>query len=309
MTGPLRALARRVRQPVLDAVEQRDEAVRLAIGRAESRAVRAAAYDDLRDAEFRVFSQFGEDGIIQHLLGRVPVAEETFVEIGVEDYRESNTRFLAMSDGWRGVIFDAGTAHVDYVRRPTFRWRYPVEARQAFVTRDNVNDLIADAGLRGDIGLLSVDIDGNDCWVLEALEVVRPRIIVAEYNSVLGPHDAVAVPYDPSFDRSTAHWSHLYWGASLPALAHVAAKQGYELVGSNGAGNNAFFVRTDVRAGLTPVAAADAWVRSRFREARDRHGALSFVDSHREGLDAIRHLELVDVVTGERRTVGDLRRR
>lgn len=309
MTGPLRALARRVRQPVLDAIEQRDEAVRLAIGRSESRAVRAAAYDDLRKAEFRVFSQFGEDGIIQHLLGRVPIAEETFVEIGVEDYRESNTRFLAMSDGWRGAIFDAGTAHVDFVHRPTFRWRYPVEARQAFVTRDNVNDLIADTGLQGDIGLLSIDIDGNDCWVLEALRVVRPRIIVVEYNSVLGPHDAVAVPYDPSFDRSTAHWSHLYWGASLAALEHVAGTQGYDLVGSNSAGNNAFFVRTDVRGGLAPVAAADAWVRSRFREARDQHGALSFVDSHREGLEAIRHLEVEDVVTGERRTVGDLRRR
>ena len=306
---PIRRLGHAIRRPLVELGEGRDDALRLAIGRAESRTVRRATYDDLREAEFKVFSQFGEDGIIQYLIGKVDIADDTFVEIGVEDYRECNTRFLMMNDGWRGFAFDVGSAHIDHLRRAEVRWRHAVEPHQAHVTAENVDDVLRSAGVAGDIGLLSIDIDGNDIWVLRSLSVVRPRIIVAEYNSVLGHGRPVAVPYDPAFSRTEAHWSNLYWGASLPALAHVAAEAGYDLVVSNSAGNNAFFVRRDVRGDLPAVSAAQAWVRSRFRESRDRSGAMTFIDSHQEGLDLIGHLPLQDVVTGERCSVAQLRAR
>src|SRR5215212_2223713 len=80
------------------------EQLRLAIGRLESRSVRGARYPRVRDAEFRVFSQFGEDGIIQYLIQNVPIENELFIEFGVQDYRESNTRFLLCNDNWRGLI-------------------------------------------------------------------------------------------------------------------------------------------------------------------------------------------------------------
>jgi hypothetical protein len=81
----------------------------------------------VRDAEFRVFSQFGEDGIIQFLTHRL-APPDTFVEIGVADYAESNTRFLAMKDNWRGVIFNAGTAHIEFLRTSEMAWRYSIDA-------------------------------------------------------------------------------------------------------------------------------------------------------------------------------------
>jgi hypothetical protein len=277
----------------------------LAIGRAESRAVRAARYDRLGDAEFRIFSQFGEDGIIQHLISRVPIENETFVEFGVADYRESNTRFLVCNDNWRGLIMDGGTAHVDFVRTDPIGWRHHVDARSVFITRENVNDVIADAGFRGDIGLLSVDIDGNDYWVVDRLNVVTPRILIVEYNSTFGPTAAVTVPYDPSFNRTAAHQSNLYWGASLQALALAAGRLGHVFVGSNRAGNNAFFVRSDVLGDVAPIDVARGWVDARFRESRDVDGNLTFVGSQKERLALIAQMPVIDVGTGETRTVQE----
>lgn len=281
------------------------ELVLLAIGRIESRAVRTARFHRLRDAEFRIFSQFGEDGIIQHLISRVPIQHDVFVEFGVDDYRESNTRFLLCNNNWRGLILDGGTAHIDFIRSDPIGWRHSIDARSVFVTRDNINQSIAQAGISGDIGLLSVDIDGNDYWVLEAIDVVSPRIIVVEYNSTFGSEAAVTVPYDPSFDRTKAHPSNLYWGASLAALCLAADRMGMAFVGSNSNGNNAFFVRRDVLADLSPLTPQEGWVDARFRESRDREGNLTYLGGRAKRLDAIADKPLVNVVNGSMTTVRD----
>lgn len=278
----------------------------LAIGRMESRRVRSERYEDLADAEFRIFSQFGEDGIIQYLVGKVPIEHETFVEFGVQDYRESNTRFLVWNDNWRGLILDGGTAHVEYVRSDPIGWRHWIDARSTFVTRDNINAEIAAAGISGDIGLLSIDIDGNDYWVLEAIDVVRPRILIVEYNSTFGPEAAVTIPYDPAFDRTRAHSSNLYWGASLAAVAMAADQKGLSLVGSNSAGNNAFFVRQDLLGELKPLQPSEAWVDARFRESRDDEGNLTFIASREQRLAAIAEMPLLDVRAGTSITVEAL---
>ena len=279
--------------------------LRLLVGRAEARHVRSRSLDDLRAAELRVFSQFGEDGILQALIGRVAIERELFVEIGVEDYTEANTRFLLENDHWSGVIVDAGDAHVRFVRQRGLDWRYGLLAVQAFVTRENVDELLRDAGVGGDIGLLSIDIDGNDYWILEAVGAIEPRIIVVEYNAVFGPEAAITVPYAPRFERMRAHWSGLYFGASLAALEHLASAKGYRLVGTNRAGNNAFFVRSDVLGELRAVAAREAWARCRFRQARDEAGRLTLADPHTEGLKAMARLPVVEVSTGRTTTVGE----
>jgi hypothetical protein len=275
--------------------EQRLDAVRAQVGGLESRLLRSSPPGSVRDAEFRVFSQFGEDGIIQHLVGRVPVEYEVFVEFGVEDYSESNTRFLLVHDNWRGLVMDGGGAHEAFLRRTGLDWRHDITAKTAFVDRDNINGLIRSAGIEGDIGLLSVDIDGNDLWVLEAIDVVSPRILVVEYNSNFGPEAAVTVPYDPGFERGQAHPSHLYWGASLAALDLVAGRKGYVLVGGNSAGNNAFWVREDVAGDLVRVAVKDAYAVSRFRESRDESGQLTYVRLREARLRLIRDQPLWDL--------------
>jgi hypothetical protein len=282
------------------------DAVRLALGRAEARTVRSATFDRLSEAEFQVFSQWGEDGIIQYLLGKVPMGEPSFVELGVEDYSECNTRFLLCHDNWSGLIVDGGSRHLRFVRLRGLDWRYDLRAVQAWVTRENVDAIVGGAGLRGDIGLLSVDLDGNDYWIVEAVSAVSPRVLVVEYNSTFGPDLAITVPYQAGFQRRQAHWSCLYYGASLAALVHLASRKGYVFVGSNSAGNNAFFVRRDVAGALRGLGAREGWVASRFRESRDRRGRLSFLGPHRERRRVMAELPVVEVTTGRTVSLGSL---
>ena len=161
----------------------------------------------------------------------------------------------------------------------------------------HLNQLIGDNGFRGEIGLLSVDIDGNDYWVWDRLDVVNPVIVVAEYNSVFGADHAITVPYDPGFTRGNAHYSHLYWGASLKALSLVADRKNYALVGCNSAGNNAFFVRRDRLNGLKELTAEAAYVESKFKESRDANGQLTFLTGKKR-LEEIRGMPVHDVLRG-----------
>jgi hypothetical protein len=174
-----------------------------------------------------------------------------------------------------------------------------------FVTRENINEMIRSAGLHGDIGLLSVDIDGNDYWVLDAIDAVDPRILIVEYNSTFGPHAAVTVPYDASFHRTSADYSNLYWGASLSALCLVAERKGLALVGTNSAGNNAFFVRVDLLGTLEHRSPEEVWVDARFRESRDEAGNLTFISGREAKLRTIEHLPVVDVRTGRTLQIKD----
>lgn len=282
------------------------DALHAAIGTSEARWARGANLLNPREAEFRVFSQFGEDGIIQYLVGKVPITRTAFAEIGVGSYRESNTRFLLIHDNWEGVIFDAGEDHVQFVQESEVGWRHSIQAVSAWVSRANINKELARWGVSGDIGLLSVDVDGNDYWLLDALEVAEPRIIVVEYNSLFGPVSAVSVPYDPHFDRFSAHPSSLYFGASIRALHLLMSSRGYRLVAGNSVGSNLFFVREDVAGDLPSLSPAEAYVRSRFQQSRDVWSKPHAGDSHADALRRMRGLPLVDVEGGDIVRVGDL---
>jgi hypothetical protein len=262
---------------------------------------------DIRSAEFKVFSQFGEDGIIQYLIrqARIPSRKQIFVEFGVESYDEANTRFLVLNDNWRGLIIDGSSSNVRRVRSTPIYWRHNLIAVNAFVDADNINGILTDNGFSGEIGLLSVDIDGNDYWVWEKINVLDPIIVVAEYNSIFGAKHAVTVPYDKSFIRSHAHSSHLYWGASLRALVQLGERKGYAFVGSNSAGNNAFFVRQDSLNGQRVLTVAEGYVESQFRESRDEFGRLTFL-SGAARLQKIIDMPVYDVERNSVVRIGDL---
>jgi hypothetical protein len=282
---------------------EQDE-MRLAIGRLETHLLDVRNPAKLEDAEFRVFSQFGEDGIIQQLVRTVRPAETTFVEIGTGDYRESNTRFLLQNNNWRGLVIDGGEDHVKFVLGSGLAWRQDVEPVSAFVTRDNVNQLISSNGFSGKIGLLSVDVDGIDYWLWDAIDVVDPAIVVSEYNAVWGPDATITVPYDPSFVNSEKHYSQIYFGASLGALVHQATKRGYRFVGCASNGANAFFVREDVAGDLPNETARSGFRESRFLTARNEDGTLSRERSVAKRVALVGHLPVVDVTTGEDTTVA-----
>jgi hypothetical protein len=264
------------------------------LGRIENRQLFGLDASQIADSQFSVFSQWGEDGIIQHLLRQVPVSRKVFIEFGVENYTESNTRFLLVKDNWAGLVIDGSQSNIDFIKKDGIYWRHNLKAVQAFITRDNINALISSSGLSGDVGLLSIDIDGNDYWIWDAIDVVSPAIVVIEYNSRFGPEKAVTIPYDANFSRSSAPGAGIYYGASLSGLANLARRKGYALVGSNSAGNNAFFVKRTLKPETLPeLTPSEAYVRAQFRETRGRSGELLFLDQAQEK-STLEHLPLVD---------------
>jgi hypothetical protein len=255
-------------------------------------------YEKLSDYEFQVFSQWGEDGIIQFLVRKLNICSKIFVEFGVETYHEANTRFLMMKDNWSGLVIDGSKSNINMIKNQSISWRYSLTAVESFITAENINSIITENGIHGEIGILSVDIDGNDYWVTKAIDCIQPILLINEYNSVFGSDRAISVPYDPSFVRSSAHHSNLYYGASLAALTHLANKKGYALVGCNSNGNNAFYVRRDRLATLKELSVQEAFVDAKFREARDKKGKLLFLtDSNR--YKNIQGLPVINVITNQ----------
>ena len=230
----------------------------------------------IQDAEYKVFSQCGDDGIIQYLIKQVSIRSRSFVEFGVETYVEANTRFLLINNNWKGLILDGSPENIDYIQSDSFFWQYHLIAKQAFITAENINSLLTENGFKGPLGLLSIDIDGNDYWVWKAIDVVEPDIVVAEYNSLFGAERAITIPYQPDFVRSKAHYSYLYFGTSLAALCDLAIEKGYSFIGCNSTGVNAYFVKNSQLGSLKPLTAAEGYVYSMFREARDPSGKLTY---------------------------------
>jgi hypothetical protein len=253
---------------------------------------------NLQDYEFRVFSQWGEDGIIQKLIKTVEISNNTFIEFGVENFLESNCRFLMMKDNWSGFVIDGSNKNINQIRQSSFFWKFDIQAKEAFITSANINSLLSESGFDKDLGILSIDIDGVDYWILEAIDHFEPRILILEYNAVFGPERTVTVPNDPSFNRTSKHFSNLYFGASFSALRDLAASKGYTLVGTNSSGGNAFFVRNDLMdQELKDFAVTAKFTNSKFRESRNEKGELTFLRGE-ERIAAIKGLTVINTQTG-----------
>lgn len=281
-------------------VEKKQNETLILLGGLHCSRVRALQnIQSLNEAEFKVFSQWGEDGIIQYLISNVEIDDNrTFVEFGVEDYNEANTRFLLINDNWRGLIMDGSEENIRKVQHDPIYWRYHLTAVAKFITKDNINGLIAEYIGAGDLGILSIDVDGNDYWIWKAIDCVFPRIVICEYNSVFGAKHAVTVPYDEGFVRTDAHYSNLYWGASLAAFCHLAREKGYDFVGSNSTGCNAFFVRKDLSTKLRKFTPEEGYVESKYRESRDKDYSMTFV-AGKDRIKVIQDKLIFDVTTGK----------
>lgn len=233
----------------------------------------------LHETEFKVFSQWGDDGIIQYLVNYLDIDNKTFVEFGVEDYLESNTRFLLINNNWSGLIMDGSEAHISKIKNDEMYWKYDLIAKSAFITVENINQLIAEEEINGRIGLLHIDIDGNDYWIWKALKAVEPIIMIVEYNSTFGFERAITIPYEDNFVRTSEHYSNLYAGSSILSLCDLAEEKGYAFVGCNSAGNNAYFVKKEFLKDIEPLTAMAGFVESKFRESRSEDGKLSYLRS------------------------------
>ena len=267
----------------ISSYEQRLIDIQTMLGRIELRQNQGKMPAIFNENEFKVFSQWGEDGLIQFLLRYVNIENFVFVEFGVETYLESNTRFLMVNNNWSGLVIDGSEDNITYIKSDPIYWRHNLKAHCAFVNKDNINDLLKENGVVGDIGILSIDIDGNDYWVWKAIDVVSPAIVIIEYNARFGVDLSVTVPYDQDFVRSQKHHSEIYFGASIKALCAVAAKKGYAFVGCGSAGVNAFFVRRDLMVKeIKELTVEEGYVRNKFRESRNQDGELIYLSQEDE---------------------------
>jgi hypothetical protein len=198
------------------------------------------AGSDLTRYELRVFSQNGEDGVLVEILNRIGPTHRYFVEFGIQEGVEGNCVLLADVLGWSGLFIEADADGFAQVSRKYAGSR--VQVVQELVTAERFDDILTAAGVPAEPDVLSIDIDGNDVYVWDALERFRPRIVVVEYNSGIAPERPQAQPHDPDrgWDGSGA------FGSNLAALDVVAARKGYRLAHSDLAGVNAFYVRADL---------------------------------------------------------------
>ena len=192
---------------------------------------------------FKVYSQNEEDGIIEEIFNRVGTTNKIFIEFGVENGLECNSHYLLFK-GWRGLWIDGGESYVKEIRNrfaPVIA-NGQLKVLQAFITRENINNLFTQSGFEGEIDLLSIDIDGNDYYVWEAINVVKPRVVVIEYNAKFPPNCDWKQAYNKRHIWDGSDWQ----GTSLKAFELLGRRLGYQLVGTNLNGVNAFFVRKDL---------------------------------------------------------------
>lgn len=249
---------------------------------------------NLKEVEFKAFSQWGEDGIIDWLVSKLPSIKPSFIEFGVSNYKESNTRLLLQSKNWTGLIIDGSTENISAIKSQEIYWKYDIEAKQAFITAENINTLINESGFKKDVGLLSIDIDGNDYWVWKAITNISPAIVICEYNTALGDIYPLTVPYQPDFQRAQAHHSLLYFGASIQALISLGKQKNYTCIGTGSSGCNVFFIRNDLAYHITNNLEDISIYPCKAREARNKTGEMLYVDAI-EGTDIISHLPIIDL--------------
>ena len=265
---------------------------------------RNRAIADLSEIEFKVFSQWGEDGIIEWLVSHLDLPHRRFVEFGAANFEEANCRFLTLNRNWRGLVMDGSPENMDVVKASQLYAKHDITALPIFITAENIDFILTDTGFSGPLGILSIDVDGNDYWIWKTCTAVNPAIVICEYNAVLGDTQPISIPYDAEFKFKQNQHGH-YHGCSIAALRHLAEQRGYEFVGTNSNGVNAFFVRKDLAAPILSLLKTRRAFPSKVRDPRAYHGAPAHVGGVAR-LNLIRHLPVVNVVTGERLAIGDI---
>jgi hypothetical protein len=281
----IRSLIKLVRN--LKYIEDRVENANILLGNIKSDLNNNKKIKNLNEVEFKVFSQWGEDGIIDYLIENLFLKNDyIFIEIGVENYLESNTRYLLIKRNWTGLLIEKSQEDVEFIKKDSIYWKHDLTVLNAFVTKKNINELIlANINNPKKIGLLSIDIDGNDYWIWEALNSITPSVVVIEYSSRLGKENSEVIPkiYDEQFERTKYHYSNIAYGASLKALIELANQKNYFFAGSNSAGTNAFFIRKDLQnEKIKPVSLEEGFVQSKIRESRNKEGKKIFLSLEEE---------------------------
>ncbi|MCP5346830.1 MAG: hypothetical protein R3F41_15465 [Gammaproteobacteria bacterium] len=224
----------------------------------------------LGDVEFRAFSQNGEDGILLYIFSIIGTTNKKCVEICAGNGIECNSANLILNHGWQGLLIDGKAANVQkgkaFYSSHQDSFSFPPKFIEAWVERENVNQLISDNDFSGDVDLLSIDMDGVDYWIWDAIDVIKPRVVVVETQCIWGADTSVTVPYRRDFSSPLIDGFGLYSGASLLAFNKLAKSKGYRLIGTQALGFNAFFVREDVEPEVFPEVTVESCLDKPFVE-------------------------------------------
>jgi len=250
------------------------------------------------ETDLKIYSQNGEDGIIDYLLFSLNIEKPKFIEIGVGDYSESNTRFFFERTSGDGLIIDIIDDFEKKVKEKVKIWKGNLKILQQNIDANNILDTLKNNNFFQKIDLFSLDIDGIDYWVLKELPKNFCKILVAEYNPYFGDKFKITVPNIKNFNRSSYHYSNLCFGASLPALIDLLKTKGMDFVGTNLFKNNAFFVNNDFVKilNLEKINEIDlkSYVNANFRESRNISGSMSYIDP-KNVLNQIKDCKIVDL--------------
>ena len=251
----------------------------------------------LEDFEYKFYSQNGEDGIIDFIVKKLNLRKPTFVEIGVGDYSEANTRFLYETYYSKGLIIDNIENFKEKVLKNISLWRGNLNVLEKNISPENINETL-NKNVDFDIDIFSIDIDGLDYWVLDQIKAKISKVIILEYNSIFGHEKELVVPNLKNFDRTKAHYSNLYYGGSLKSYVSLMAKKGYYLLGVNRLRNNAFFINDDFSKNkyfenIDIMSLAES-TNSNFSESRDEKGNLNYLKNE-EKLKAIADCDVVNL--------------
>ncbi len=225
---------------------------------------RGTPLPQFEDVELRAFSQNGEDGILLYIFSLIGTTNKNCVELCAADGIECNTANLIINHGWSGLLFDGDEQNISRGKsfysnlKDTFIW--PPKLVKSWINAENVNSLILSNGFEGEIDLLSLDLDGVDYWIWKAIDCINPRVVVLEYQDILGSEKAVTVPYEPNFKVKFNEIGFSdYYGASLSAFIKLGKEKGYRLVGCQRYGFNAFFIRSGVGEDIFPETIASQY--------------------------------------------------
>ena len=236
-------------------------------------------FEKINQTYYKVFSQNGEDGTLDYLIESLKIQNINFIELGVGDYSECNTRLISMLRRCHGIIIDQNPNLRSNLKKKDFFYKQELNLITKKVDVDNFKSII---NAHDKIDLFSIDVDGIDYWLLNELPNNFCKIIVAEYNPLFGHKNEISVPYDKNFDRTNFHFSNLCYGASIKAIKSLLEQKGFVLFGVNDLRNNAFFIRADeikkINCKLASNDELEEFCNFNFRESRNIDGKLTYLN-------------------------------
>ena len=237
----------------------------------------------LKEVGFKVYSEFEEDGILLYIFAVIGTTNKRVVEICAGGGIECMAANLIVNHGWEGLLFDGDKkqveAGIDFFASHPLTFYHPPIFKHAWITKENVNELIRENGFVGEIDLLSLDIDGNDYYIMEAIHVVKPRVIICETHNMIPSELALTIPYKSDFDfKRSGNLHRDFLGVSLLGMQKLLKKKGYRLIGAHRAGYNAIFMLNEICKDYFPEVSVESvhdnpytklWAQTKWREIKD----------------------------------------